>query len=290
MTAETCGIDTDKVIDDYVAHWNGRIGETKAVPLLRKSHRDYAISSRHVTDDMIRQFAISNGDTNPLWRDPAYAETSPWGRIIAPPMQVVSVSSATSLPQPPDVPEWYLMQAGAIYEMERPLVHGDELDAEDVWLGITEHSKADRPHRTFLLHGERRFRDQDGKHVGRVKLNVFATTPRKGIGAPAPQEAPARERHRYSETELAEIYAHYDDEIAGKLRRGAEPRYWEDVKAGDPIGKVIKGPLDVLDAASFLVSAGAGLGYADKWMLIKDEIGVNGGVKVGHWAAQNQAG
>lgn len=272
MDATITDQDSDKVIDEYVAHWNSRIGESRPVPLLRKSHRDYTIACRHVTDDLIRQFVICQGDTNPLWREEAYAKASPWGRIIGPPLQIMSVASSVALPHAPIVKDWNLMHAGSLYQMERPLVPGDVIDAEDVWMGITERTKADRPHRTFILNGERRFRDASGRHVGKLCARVFATVPKAGSTPVAPAPAAERKRRRYTEAELKEIYDHYDDEIAGKLRRGGEPRYWEDVSEGDEIGQVLKGPVDVLDAASFIGSVGAGLGFADKWMLIKDEL------------------
>lgn len=272
MTAHAATPESHKLIDEYVARWNARIGETKPVPLLRRTHRDYAMSARHVTDDMIRQFAICQGDANPLWREEAYAKASPWGRIIGTPLQIMSISSAVALPDPPDVHGWNLMHAGNLYEMERPLVPGDVIDAVDVWTGITERTKDDRPHRTFLLGAERRFTDASGRYVGKLGCRAFATVAKSGAAFEAPKPTQERKRRRYSEAELKEIYDHYDDEVAGKLRRGSKPQYWEDIEEGDTIGQVLKGPLDILDLASFVGAAGAGLGFADKWMLIKEEL------------------
>jgi acyl dehydratase len=265
--------DTDKIVDDYVAHWNARIGESKRVGVHRTSHRNYAMQNRYVTDDLIRHFVLCHGDTNPLWRNEEYAKASPWGRIIGPPMQIQAISSAVALPPPPAIKGWNLMHAGSTYELERPLVHGDVIDADNVWMGIEERSKAGRPHRTFIITGERRYTDQDGKYVGKYEMKVFGTSPRSGAApSDAPAAGPQRKRPRYTEEQLSEIYGHYDAEIAGKLRRGADPRYWEDVNEGDVVGEVIKGPVDILDAASYIGSIGGGLGFADKWMLIKDEI------------------
>lgn len=266
-------VDTDSLVDAYVADLNSRIGERKKSKLHRKSHRDYSLSARHVTEDMIRQFAVCQGDANPLWREEEYAKSSPWGQIIGSPMQIISISSATALPPPPHIPGWTLMQAGSTYEMERPLLPGDVIDGEDVWMGITERSKPDRPHRTFILAGERRFTDAAGKYVGKLVQKIFATVPRGGIEATdGPKGPPGRTSPKYTQEQLDEIYGHYDDENAGKLRRGSTPRFWEDVKEGDELGLTIKGPVDELDSASFVAMAGAGLGFADKWMLIKDEI------------------
>ncbi len=265
-------VNSDDVVDAYVADWNARIGESRPVGVTRKSHRDYCIAHRHISDDLIRQFVVCHGDANPLWRDTAYAKASPWGQLIAPPMQMLSVSAATRLPPPPEVENWTMMAAGAIYEVDRPLLPGDVIDADDVWMGIVERSKPDRPNRTFILTAERRFKDAAGRPVGKFGMRVFATTPRHGVTPEAARTAPPRQRPRYTQEQLDEIYAHYDAENAGQLRRGAQPRYFEDVKVGDTIGKVIKGPVDVLDSASFVAMAGGGIGFAEKWMLIKDEL------------------
>jgi acyl dehydratase len=264
---------TDKIIDDYVAHWNAKIGEERPVALLRTSHREYCMASRHVTDDLIRNFAVCHGDANPLWRNPDYAAASPWGGIVAPPMFIQAISSATRLPPPPPIKSWTMMAAGTEYTIERPFRPGDVIDGTDVWMGFVERSKPDRPHRTFILTGERRYTDQNGKAVGKLAMRAFAMAPRQGVDAEAPSPGgQPRERPHYSEEQLQEIYAHYDDENAGKLRRGAEPRFWEEVNEGDDIGKLIKGPIDILDSASFIAMIGGGVGFADKWMLTKDEI------------------
>jgi acyl dehydratase len=265
--------DTDKILDDYIADWNARIGESKPVGVHRTSHRQYCMSSRHVTDDLIRNFAVCHGDANPLWRDRDYAEASPWGKIIGPPAQLMSLSAAAILPPPPPIKNWTMMAAGAEYTIDRPLVHGDEIDGTDVWVGFVERSKPDRPHRTFVLTAERRFTDQKGQSVGKLAMRAFAMAPRSGQDAgDGPKGPPPRERPCYSEEQLQEIYAHYDAENAGQLRRGAEPRFWEDVNEGDDIGKLIKGPIDILDSASFIQMVGGGVGFADKWMLIKNEL------------------
>jgi len=262
----------DKTLREYVEELNARIGEVKPVPRVRKQHHDYTLAFRHVTEDMIRMFATINGDMNPLWRDAEYAAKSPWGAIVAPPLFVDTIGTNIALPPPPKVEGWNLYQGGSTTLMYKPFRHGDVIDAEDVWSGITEHSKPGRPHRTFVLSGERRFRNQNGELVCTIVSRIVATAPRSGAGSQA-AAAPVPERplRRYTEAELREIYVHYDDELAGKLRRGATPRYWEDVHAGDDLGVTIKGPLDILDLASFVGVVGAGLGFAEKWALIRTE-------------------
>ena len=61
----------------------------------------------------------------------------------------------------------------------------------------------------------------------------------------------------YTEEELAGI----DETIAGerKRRRGAEPRWWEDVNEGDELPALAKGPMRVTDVVVWHTGMGMGL-------------------------------
>ena len=61
----------------------------------------------------------------------------------------------------------------------------------------------------------------------------------------------------YTDDEIARIDAAYADEVG--RRRGAEPRWWEDVEEGDEIGPVVKGPLRVTDMICWHAGMGMGL-------------------------------
>ncbi|HEX4778116.1 MAG TPA: hypothetical protein VFW74_15165, partial [Acidimicrobiia bacterium] len=61
----------------------------------------------------------------------------------------------------------------------------------------------------------------------------------------------------YTEEQLAAIDAQYASEPA--QRRGAAPRFWEDVEEGDEVGPIVKGPLRVTDMVCWHVGVGMGL-------------------------------
>jgi len=52
----------------------------------------------HVTKEEIIAFAQSVGETNPIYTDEAYAQTTPYGSLIAPPTFCVVFRSNASLP------------------------------------------------------------------------------------------------------------------------------------------------------------------------------------------------
>jgi hypothetical protein len=65
------------------------------------------------------------------------------------------------------------------------------------------------------------------------------------------------EFRRYDDAEIDAIEAQYEKQTAE--RRGAEPRFWEDVAVGDEIGPMVKGPLTVTDMVCWHVGMGMGL-------------------------------
>ena len=80
--------------------------------------------------------------------------------------------------------------------------------------------------------------------------------------------------YRCSQEELDAIHRAYDEELEGKWRRGAEVRYWEDVTEGEELNPIVKGPLDIVDAAAFgwLISMNFLGAFAVKWKYIKNNL------------------
>jgi hypothetical protein len=73
----------------------------------------------------------------------------------------------------------------------------------------------------------------------------------------------ARERKKYDAVEIkayddADI-ERIDEQYASEARRGAEPRWWDDVAEGDVVGPLVKGPLLVTDIVCWHVGMGMGL-------------------------------
>ena len=65
------------------------------------------------------------------------------------------------------------------------------------------------------------------------------------------------EFRRYTDDEIDAIDAQYAAQA--ESRRGAEPRFWEDVTVGDDVGPMVKGPLTVTDMVCWHVGMGMGL-------------------------------
>ena len=59
--------------------------------------------------------------------------------------------------------------------------------------------------------------------------------------------------HPWTEDEVAETGAR----VLTERPRGAEPRYWQDARAGDSLGLVTKGPVAMTDEIAFVAGGGA---------------------------------
>jgi acyl dehydratase len=208
----------------------------------------------------MREFARGYGDDNPLFNDPAYAATSRWRAMIAPPLFPIAVGvDFTPRIEDPEtrarfrslfrgVGKYY---AGCRWHFFRPIQANDETLYE------------------YML-GDLEVKDQSGFSGGRSVLEVEQTFHVNRLGEPvalreedyisAERQASKRvnkygdiRQHTYTDDEIRDIESAYDNEV----RRGEEPRIWEDVEVGNPIGTVVKGPWTVGD----LIAMHMGMGW-----------------------------
>jgi acyl dehydratase len=113
----------------------------------------------------IRKFADAIGDSNPLYRDEAYARCHGYDGIVAPP------TFATSF-RPPEEPAWFapldrrrIVAGQTGFEILRPIVAGMRLTCRIRFVGVDD--KAGSKGRMELLHQELQGRDEAGELVFR---------------------------------------------------------------------------------------------------------------------------
>ncbi|HLW72347.1 MAG TPA: MaoC family dehydratase N-terminal domain-containing protein [Candidatus Binataceae bacterium] len=215
--------------------------------------------------DSIRHWAHGIGDDNPLWCDPAYAAQTAHGRLQAPPSFIFTLNRAFS-GYVGGMAGVHAMFAGIDVTWHQPLTIGDSFTTK-VWLKeLVEHETrfAGRSiqqiyrcefYRTSGAAGgaSRRVRElrsdsEDGILVAEGDSWCFRT-----------ERDAARERGtkydgvkqkaavHYSREDLAKIFEHY----AAEEVRGATPRYIEEVKAGDKLPTIVKGPMTVTGFIAF---------------------------------------
>lgn len=192
------------------------------------------------TRDNIRHFTTGLGDRNPLYRDPEYAKKTKYGRLVAPGCFLNSV--------------WMTESPGGVeWEWLLPILEGDDFTFTNTINEGAERLTHDG--RKLRLSGNvAEYKNQRGQVVARAKgWGAGIGDERTERTDPRQRAKVDREKAHYTPEELQKIYADYDKEVI----RGAKPRYWEDVKVGEELPHVVKGPLRIEDIIAWNMGAGS---------------------------------
>ena len=282
-----------RITDETLARMRARVGVE--VPEPRRYHNDV------VTQDGARHFAWGYGDDNPLYCDADYGRTTRWGGLIGAPAFAYTMGEDDVAPLSPEMKQRMrgdpltglgLYQAEMLLEWWRPLREGDRCLLRKSLVGtrLTEGRTGGKS-----IHEVRGIfqRNQNGDPVAMRRGTFFATErdpnkKKRDKTADAPPEP-------YSQNELDAIDACYETEIDS--RRGAEPRYWEDVNVGDTLGPMVKGPLKVTDQILWHMGWGMHMSPPGAFrmtydvrkkvpgMFPKDTMGIPDTVQRCHWQA-----
>jgi acyl dehydratase len=243
------------ITDEAVERLRSRIGVPEPHPL--PPH--YTVP----TTDVFRHVAEAYGDDNPLWCDPDYGAGTCWGGPIAPP-PLVGGDTLVGEDEVREVPA-----------DQRDLMKGDPLrgvhafysaSAREWWAPLRPGQRVRR--RNALVGVLDKPSDFAGRAIHEWTGQVFRVEYGPLLSAQyrlmiRTERSKARERGRNDDVELApysdEQIAAIEAQYAAERPRGAEPRWWEDVTEGDPVGPMVKGPLTVTDIVCWHVGMGMGL-------------------------------
>lgn len=198
--------------------------------------------------DGIRHFSYGCGDGNPLFCEPEYGKSTRWGGMIAPPTFIYTMGEYDApLPTPEEKallkgdPLVGLGSYQAVMDFEwwRPLQIGDRQNLRVALLGVKVHEKSQFAGRTVSEITGFVYSNQNGELTS-IRRGTWIRAERS---ASAKSKKPVQLPEPYSPEQLAEIDAAYDAETI----RGAEPRYFEDVKIGDELPRIVRGPLRTSD-------------------------------------------
>lgn len=283
--------ETGRITDEGVAALRARIGKPQVYPAPPHYVRPGVDAFRHV--------AWSYGDDNPLWSNADYAAQSTWKEPIAPPA-LIGGDSLIGEDELTDA------ERAAQHELRGdPLrgVHAFYAASEREWWAPLRPDHAVR-RRTALVGVIDKPSDFGGRGIQEWTSQAFRTDDGVLLGAQyrmmfRTEREKARERRKYdtvstaswTEEQLAELDAQYAEERP----RGDEPRWWEDVAVGDPIGPLVKGPMTVTDMICWHVGMGMGmynvsplrLAYRNRQRIPRfyhrDELGVPDVMQRVHW-------
>jgi len=192
------------------------------------------------TRDNIRHYAHGIGDDNPLWCDPAYAARTKFGDVIALPSFLFATNRIIS-GYVGGLPGVHAMWAGADWTWHKPVLRNDEISTTAYLKELIEHQTkfAGRAIQQ-IYHVD--FANQHGEMVAEADSWVFRTDRDEARERGTKYEAmKGKPPHRYTDEELQEFFQLYANEEI----RGATPRYWQDVREGENLPPMAKGPMTV---------------------------------------------
>ncbi len=191
------------------------------------------------TRDAIRHYAHGIGDDNRLWCDPDYAAKTKYGSIVALPSFLFSTNRIIS-GYCGGLSGVHAMWAGAEWTWHKPVLRNDRIDTDAHLKDLIEH-QTKFAGRSFQQIYHVDFRNQSGDLVAEGDSWVFRTD-RDEARERGTKYTEARGRvEPFTDAQLAE----WGELYANEEVRGATPRYWEDVKVGDQLPRMMKGPMTV---------------------------------------------
>ncbi|WP_329411487.1 MaoC family dehydratase N-terminal domain-containing protein [Nocardia vinacea] len=200
-----------------------------------------------VTWDGVRHFAFGYGDDNPLYCDPDYAAQTRWGSLIAPPTFLYTMGEDAA-PKPDAETKALLKgdpfaglgsyQAVMEFEWWQPLRLGDRSRVLQTQVGV-QPKRSSFGGRTAHVTQDYLYTNGSGE-MHAVRRGTWINAERHTSNKRAKEKL---EQTPYTPAQLAEIDAAY----AAETRRGAEPRYWEDMAVGEVLQPKVKGPLTTTD-------------------------------------------
>ena len=194
--------------------------------------------------ELIARHTLRLGNDNPLFTDPGYGKNTRWGCQIAPgpmlgAMRAMQIHGALRQGGYP----FLTFYSGASYEFFDVLRVGSKIRAS-VILREMARKESEAQGKFYVPISEVPFTDFHGDRIaiGRA-TEIMVPRDRRTISDYDAGTMYSRKESSYTEEQLEEII----DQIEATERRGAEPRYWEDVEVGDLLPSFVYRPHSLYD-------------------------------------------
>lgn len=202
--------------------------------------------------DALRNWAYGVGDDNPLYTDDEYGKGTRWGSQIGHGTQVGHIKTPMlGDPIPKEIKAAtkglfrgvHVFVSGGSWEWYRPLYAGERLYSFCGEESIEEKASSFADRSVITTRRDVAI-NQFGEVIGVYRILSVLT-----------ERGKSRSKGKYAEIEPAsytdEDYERIESVYNEETLRGAEKRYFEDVKIGEELQPMVKGPLTVTEIISF---------------------------------------
>jgi len=229
------------ITDKSLSEWENRIGVD-----LRVSN----IFNSTVTYETIRNFSNGIGDSNPLYRDPEYAEGTRFGALVASPSWVASVFPHWVLQGLPGV---HADHSASDWEFIRPIYVNDKITPKCKFVGFDVRASKFAG-RTVFEYQKFEYWNQRDELVSQgynMLVRYERQTAKQKIDAGEGKYDHIEVPHPWTPEEQAKV----DEDCLAEEIRGSNTRYWESVEVGDDLQPVVKGIFGITDFVAYCVGA-----------------------------------
>lgn len=205
----------------------------------------------YIGENSVISYAHVLGCDNPLYTDPVYARKTRYGGLIA-------IPTITNIlrylpPHPKHYGDWPVSSlVGGLGWIWNDVIRPNQKFHSSFYLSEVLDKKG-ATGRLLITKSDAKYWNQDndliaigwgsqimiGKDLSEEEIKSG-----KGFRDSMLYERPT---YHYSQEEIKKI----EEGIASEKMRGAKPLYWEDVKVGDKLTPVVKGPLSMFDLMNF---------------------------------------
>ena len=236
------------ITDDMIASMAAKAGSVLRI--------DHSVNNELASRIAVTKFAGGIGDINPLWTDQDYAANSPYGAPLAPPSFIIGCFSGIQF----GWPGLGSFHSQSRITFERPVYWGDLVQATCLYEGFDGPAPSSFAGRAVTDRFLNTYTNQRGERIAMVGWHVInfergRALERRDARGPASTggsgPAPVLP-HPWTEDEVAEIEAR----VLAERPRGNRPRYWEDVRAGQALDVVTKGPIGMTDEIAVVAGGG----------------------------------
>lgn len=219
-------------------------GVAKMRDLLRVELRRPFILNTELNFDAVRRFCWGLGNDNPLFLDPAYSQAGPHGRHIAP-NGLLYTTHPTYVQV--GLPGVHGLHAGTDWRFFAPIPVGTK-PRVSCWLDRIEEREGKFGGASVWVYFKAVYSTEDGEVLAEAASYSIRSERKRNRER---GKLAKREMKVWALDEIREI----EDRIVNRQRRGALPRYWEDVAVGEDTGEFLKGPLCATDMIAWYMGS-----------------------------------
>ncbi|MBE9572873.1 MAG: MaoC family dehydratase N-terminal domain-containing protein [Proteobacteria bacterium] len=203
------------------------------------------VFNQTVSYEAVRNYVNGIGDYNFLYRDREYAKKSRYEELVAPPNWLYSVFPTYVVEGLPGLHAWH---SGNDWEFYKPIYINDCIKPKSTIIGF-DILRTKFSGKSLWRYQKAEFFNQRGELVARAYS--WSLRGERRVTRKTGKYSQLRLPHPWTEEELTKI----ESDILDEEIRGSEVRYWEDVKEGDELPPVIKGPFGLTDMIAYCVGA-----------------------------------